>query len=173
MSVEVKSTIDLRLQKNAQQTVNDMLDTEAVRYRATQAALVTMQPDGAIKAIVGGRDYENSQFNRATDALRQPGSAFKPFVYLAALENGFNPNSIVRDGPVSIGNWSPKNYSHKYAGRTTLAPGAGEILQHCAGAPHAPDRAQDDHRDGSPGRNSIEPAGRAVFTTRHQRSDRA
>ena len=119
--IEVKSTIDLQIQKTAQQVVNDMLDNEAVKYRASEAALVTMQPDGALKAIVGGRDYENSQFNRATDALRQPGSAFKPFVYLAALRNGFNPNTIVRDAPASIGSWSPRNYSHRYAGRITLS----------------------------------------------------
>lgn len=118
--VEVKSTIDPRMQKSAQRIVNEMLDTEAVRYRATQAALVTMEPDGALKAIVGGRDYEDSQFNRATDALRQPGSAFKPFVYLAALRNGFNPNTTVHDAPISIGSWSPRNYSHRYAGRTSL-----------------------------------------------------
>ena len=119
--IEVKSTIDLRMQKSAQQIVNNMLDTDAVKFNATEAALVSMQPDGAIKAIVGGRDYENSQFNRATDALRQPGSAFKPFVYLAALRNGYNPNTIISDSPISIGNWTPRNYSHRYAGRVTLA----------------------------------------------------
>jgi len=110
--VEVKSTIDPRMQKSAQRIVNEMLDTEAVRYRATQAALVTMEPDGALKAIVGGRDYENSQFNRATDALRQPGSAFKPFVYLAALRNGFNPNTIVRDAPITIVEYASMTCGH-------------------------------------------------------------
>ena len=79
-----------------------------------------MAPDGAVKAIVGGRDYEVSQFSRATDAMRQTGSAFKPFVYLAALLNGYKPSDVVVDGPVSVGNWSPRNYSGKYAGRTTL-----------------------------------------------------
>ncbi|NJM31334.1 MAG: hypothetical protein HC855_15740 [Rhizobiales bacterium] len=79
-----------------------------------------MSPDGAVKAIIGGRDYEQSQFNRATDADRQPGSSFKPFVYLAALLEGYKPNQTVVDGPVSVGNWSPKNYNGKYAGRTTL-----------------------------------------------------
>lgn len=118
--IEVKTTIDLQMQKSAQQIVNEMLDTEAVPYRASEAALVSMEPNGAIKAIVGGRDYEKSQFNRATDALRQPGSAFKPFVYLAALHNGFSPESIVTDAPVSVGSWSPRNYSHRYAGRTSL-----------------------------------------------------
>ena len=118
--IEVKTTIDLAMQKSAQRIVNEMLDTDAVPYRASEAALVSMEPNGAIKAIVGGRDYEKSQFNRATDALRQPGSAFKAFVYLAALENGFSPESVVHDVPVSVGNWSPRNYSHRYAGRTSL-----------------------------------------------------
>ncbi len=118
--IEVKTTIDLQMQKSAQRIVNDMLDTDAVPYRASEAALVSMEPSGAVKAVVGGRDYEKSQFNRATDALRQPGSAFKAFVYLAALHNGFEPNSIVSDAPVSVGSWTPRNYSHKYAGRTSL-----------------------------------------------------
>ncbi len=118
--LEVKTTIDIGLQKTAQKTVDDMLEQNAERYAATQAALVSMQPDGALKAIVGGRDYEKSQFNRATDALRQPGSSFKPFVYLAALRNGFTPQTIVYDKPVNIGGWQPKNYSRKFRGRTTL-----------------------------------------------------
>ncbi len=118
--LEVKTTVDLKLQQQAQQAINDMLDQYGKVKRVSQAALVSMQPDGALKAIVGGRDYEASQFNRATDALRQPGSSFKPFVYLAALENGYTPRSIVYDKPVRIGNWSPKNYSHRYRGRTTL-----------------------------------------------------
>ena len=118
--IEVKTTIDLKLQQAAQKIVNAVLETEAAALDANQASSVTMTPDGAVRAIVGGRDYEDSQFNRATDALRQPGSSFKPFVYLAALMDGMTPDTIVVDGPVSIGNWSPKNYTGKYAGRTTL-----------------------------------------------------
>jgi penicillin-binding protein 1A len=82
--------------------------------------MVVMEHDGAVRAIVGGRDYGESQFNRAVDALRQPGSSFKPFVYLTALMNGFTPKSIVLDAPITIGNWSPKNYGRSYAGRVTL-----------------------------------------------------
>jgi penicillin-binding protein 1A len=118
--IEVKTTIDLKLQAEAQKVINEAVDIEGPNYKFTQAAAVTMAPDGAVKAIVGGRDYEQSQFNRATDADRQPGSSFKPFVYLAALLEGYRPNQIVVDGPVSVGNWSPKNYDGKYAGRTTL-----------------------------------------------------
>jgi penicillin-binding protein 1A len=118
--IEVKTTIDPALQAASQRIINETLAGDAVSYDATQAASVTMAPDGAVKAIVGGRDYEESQFNRATDALRQPGSSFKPFVYLAALLAGYTPETAVVDGPVSIGNWSPRNYTGKYVGRTSL-----------------------------------------------------
>ncbi|MBM3519380.1 MAG: PBP1A family penicillin-binding protein [Alphaproteobacteria bacterium] len=118
--IEVKTTIDMKLQAASQRFVNEMLQADGEKYNVSQAATITMTPDGAIKAIVGGRDYAVSQFNRATDAERQTGSAFKPFVYLAALLNGYHPGDVVTDGPVSVGNWSPRNYSSKYAGRTTL-----------------------------------------------------
>ena len=76
--------------------------------KASQGALVTMRPDGAVRAMVGGTDYRGSQFNRATQALRQPGSAFKAFVFLAAFENGYVPGNLFVDGPIRIGNWSPR-----------------------------------------------------------------
>jgi len=76
--------------------------------------------DGGVRAMVGGRDYGSSQFNRAVDALRQPGSSFKPYVYATALANGFKPTSIVVDSPVCIGNWCPHNYSGGYSGSMTL-----------------------------------------------------
>jgi penicillin-binding protein 1A len=118
--IEVKTTIDTKLQRASQAVLNEALALQGEQEKFSQAASVTMAPDGAVKAIVGGKDYEESQFNRATDAERQSGSSFKPFVYLAALRAGWKPNQIVVDGPVSYGNWSPKNYSGKYAGRTTL-----------------------------------------------------
>ncbi len=76
--------------------------------------------DGGVRAMIGGRDYGASQFNRATDALRQPGSSFKPYVYATALANGFKPTSVVVDSPVCIGNWCPHNYSGGYSGPVTL-----------------------------------------------------
>jgi len=79
-----------------------------------------MDTDGSVRAVVGGRDYGESQFNRATDALRQPGSSFKPYVYATALMNGFKPTSVVVDSPVCIGNWCPKNYSGGHSGAMTL-----------------------------------------------------
>ena len=118
--IEVKSTADLRMQQAAQRIINEEIENEAPAYNAAQAALVSMELDGAVKAVVGGHHYEDSQFNRATDALRQPGSSFKPFVYLAALMNGYAPDTVVYDQPVSVGNWAPRNYTGKYVGRTNL-----------------------------------------------------
>ncbi|MPZ39102.1 MAG: PBP1A family penicillin-binding protein [Rhizobiales bacterium] len=113
--------IDLNLQREADQAVENMLRQHGREYKTTQAAAVLMEHDGAVRAMVGGRDYGDSQFNRATDALRQPGSSFKPYVYAAALQSGgFKPTSIVVDSPVCIGNWCPKNYSGGYSGRMPL-----------------------------------------------------
>lgn len=118
--VNVTTTIDLKLQRSAQAIVNNILDTQGRPKKARQAALVSMTPEGAVKVIVGGRDYEASQFNRATNAKRQPGSSFKPIVYLMALRQGLTPRTVIVDRPISIGNWSPKNYSHSYRGPVTL-----------------------------------------------------
>jgi penicillin-binding protein 1A len=118
--LEVKTTLDIEMHQAAHRIVNEMLEEEGAALNATQAALVAMEPDGAIRTIIGGRDYVDSQFNRATDARRQAGSAFKAFVYLAALNHGFRPNSIVNDTPVWIRGWSPQNYNRRYSGRTTL-----------------------------------------------------
>jgi penicillin-binding protein 1A len=96
------------------------LRTEGETFRVKQAALVGMEPDGAVRSMVGGRDYGESQFNRATSALRQPGSSFKPYVYATAMMNGFTPESVVRDAPICIGNWCPRNYAGRYSGPVTL-----------------------------------------------------
>ena len=88
--------------------------------KAGQAALVAMRPDGRVVAMVGGIDYKASQFNRATQALRQPGSSFKAFVYLAAMRAGARPDMHVFDEPLVIGDWSPENYSRKFRGLVTL-----------------------------------------------------
>ena len=118
--LEVKTPFRRAIQVQAQKVLNEAVDVEGPPNNFSQAASVTMTPDGAVEAIVGGRNYADSQFNRATDAQRQPGSSFKPFVYLAALQAGYTPSTIVLDGPVSYGNWAPRNYSGGYAGRVTL-----------------------------------------------------
>jgi penicillin-binding protein 1A len=110
----------MKVQKAAEDTVEDQLRQFGRDYHATQAAAVIADLDGGVRPMVGGRDYGASQFNRATDAMRQPGSSFKPYVYTTALLNGFKPTSIVVDGPVCIGNWCPQNYGRSYSGAITL-----------------------------------------------------
>ena len=116
----ILTTLDPRLQAFADSKVALMLDLEGARANVGQAALVAMTPDGAVRAMVGGAGYRETQFNRATQALRQPGSAFKPMVYLAAMEQGFKPEDRFMDGPVSIACWSPKNYEGTHRGMVTL-----------------------------------------------------
>jgi len=116
----VETTVDPRLQVLAERAVTMVLDREGKKKNASQAALVALDGRGAVRALVGGRSYSASQFNRAVTAKRQPGSAFKPFVYLTALENGFSPDSMVLDKPIRIKGWSPKNYNNKYRGEVSL-----------------------------------------------------
>ena len=116
----VRLALDVDLQNHAEQAVQNSLKQYGREYKAKQGAAVLMDVDGAVRAMVGGRDYSESQFNRATDATRAPGSSFKPYVYATALMNGFKPTSIVVDSPVCIGNWCPKNYSGGFSGSMTL-----------------------------------------------------
>ena len=116
----VRTAIDMKVQRAAEDTVENQLRQFGRDYHATQAAVVLADLDGGVRAMVGGRDYGASQFNRAVDAMRQPGSSFKPYVYATALMNGFTPKSIVVDGPVCIGNWCPQNYGRSYSGAVTL-----------------------------------------------------
>ncbi|MDP6572877.1 MAG: PBP1A family penicillin-binding protein [Rhodospirillales bacterium] len=116
----VKTTLDGPLQRTAEAAVGALLEGPGTRAGAAEAALVVLSPDGAVRAMVGGRDYATSQFNRATQARRQPGSAFKPFVYLAGLEAGLTPDSIIEDAPVTMAGWSPRNFDKRYRGPMTL-----------------------------------------------------
>jgi penicillin-binding protein 1A len=116
----VDTSIDLRLQAAASDAIGQTLDESGKKYGVGQAALVAIDPDGAVKALVGGRDYATSPFNRAVNAKRQPGSSFKPFVYLTALEDGLIPETVRVDQPVSIAGWKPQNYGKDYKGPVTL-----------------------------------------------------
>jgi penicillin-binding protein 1A len=116
----VVTTLDTGLQRLAEAEVEGLLAEEGVARDVGQAALVAMEPDGAVRAMVGGRDYGVSQFNRAAQALRQPGSAFKAFAFLAGLERGLAPDSRFVDGPVSVDGWRPGNYEGRYYGPVTL-----------------------------------------------------
>ena len=116
----VRTAIDMNVQHAAEETIENELRQFGRDYHATQAATVVSDLDGGIRAMVGGRDYGASQFNRAVDAYRQPGSSFKPYVYTTALLNGYKPSSVMIDGPVCIGNWCPQNYGHSYSGAVTL-----------------------------------------------------
>lgn len=118
--IVVETTIDLHSQALAARALTATLDAEGPDRGVGQGAIVAMTPDGAVRALVGGRNYATSPFNRAVDAKRQPGSSFKPFVFLSALEAGNFPDSVRIDQPVSIRGWSPENYTRKYLGPVTL-----------------------------------------------------
>jgi penicillin-binding protein 1A len=128
--VTVRTALDSALQARAEEVIEDQLREHGPAYHAKQAAMVVIEPySGAVRAIVGGRDYGVSQFNRATDAMRQPGSSFKPYVYLSAILSGkFKPETIVVDSPVCIGNWCPRNYGGSFAGSLPLATALAKSL---------------------------------------------
>jgi penicillin-binding protein 1A len=119
-SIVVETTIDPKLQSAAEAAIIDELAAKSVKFNVTQGALVAMSPDGAVRAMVGGRNYAESQYNRAVTAKRQPGSAFKPFVYLTAVEAGLTPDTVRQDAPLDLKGWKPENYSHEYFGPVTL-----------------------------------------------------
>jgi penicillin-binding protein 1A len=118
--IVVSTTINSGLQNAGEKALVEELDTKGSKFDVDQGALVAMSPDGAVRALVGGRNYSQSQFNRAVTAKRQPGSSFKPFVYLAALEKGYTPDTLVKDAPLSIKGYNPENYTKEYFGDVTL-----------------------------------------------------
>lgn len=130
-NVIVETTIDAHLQSFAQKAIANGLSTNSKKLGVSQGALVSVDGIGAVRAMIGGRDYGQSQFNRAVKAKRQPGSSFKPFVYLAAMEYGMSPDTVRVDKPISINGWKPKNYSKEYEGpvklRTALAKSLNTI----------------------------------------------
>ncbi len=118
--IVVTTTINLKMQGEAERALTEELNAKGAKFGVEQGALVALDPMGAIKAMVGGRNYADSQFNRAVAAKRQPGSSFKPFVYLAALEKGLTPDTVRDDAPITVKGWSPENYSREYFGPVTL-----------------------------------------------------
>jgi penicillin-binding protein 1A len=126
--VVVLTTIDLKLQRIAERSLDGILAAEGASRKVEEGALVSMTMDGAVRAMVGGRDYGESQFNRASQAMRQPGSSFKPVVYLAAIQEGLHPDDLFEDAPIRIGKWAPANYDGKYHGSVTARQALAESL---------------------------------------------
>ena len=126
--IVVETTIDSRLQGAAEKALVDELAQKGEKFAVGQGAVLAMTPDGAVRALVGGRNYTESQFNRAVAAKRQPGSAFKPFVYLTALERGLTPDSVREDRPLDVKGWRPENYNHEYFGPVTLTRALSQSL---------------------------------------------
>ena len=124
----VDTTVDHRMQMQGERTIRGAIDGQGGKLNVSQGALISIDGTGAIRALVGGYDYSVSQFDRATTAKRQPGSAFKPFVYTAALEMGRTPHSVRTDAPIRIGKWTPSNYDDKYRGPVTLAEALTDSL---------------------------------------------
>ncbi len=116
----VETTLDMRAQTNAESAIVQELNQNAKPLKMSQGALVAFAGDGGVRAMVGGRNYQESEFNRVTDAKRQPGSAFKPFVYLAAMERGETPYSVRVDAPIKVGQWAPQNYDGTFRGAMPL-----------------------------------------------------
>jgi penicillin-binding protein 1A len=126
--LRVETTIDPVLQAAAEKALVDELVQKGQKFDVEQGALVAMTPEGAVRAMVGGRNYAESQFNRAVAAKRQPGSAFKPFVYLTALEHGLTPDTVRDDKPIALKGWKPENYGHQYLGPVTLTQALSQSL---------------------------------------------
>jgi penicillin-binding protein 1A len=124
----VETSIDPGLQAAAEKALVDELALKGGKFDVGQGALVAMTPDGAVRALVGGKNYNESQYNRAVAAKRQPGSAFKPFVYLTALERGLTPDTMRDDKPVAIKGWKPENYTRDYHGPVTLTQALAQSL---------------------------------------------
>ena len=130
--VTIHTTVDLDLQKVGEEAIRDLISQNGKKMDVSQGALVSIDGTGAVRAMIGGYDYANSQFDRASEARRQPGSTFKPFVYLTALEQGRTPDSVRNDAPVRIGKWTPSNYNGKYFGEVTLATALSHSLNSVA-----------------------------------------
>jgi penicillin-binding protein 1A len=124
----VQTTLDPRMQQMAEAAIGDTLARDGAKAAVREGALVAMSLDGAVRAMVGGVDYRASQFNRATQAQRQPGSSFKPFIYVAGLEAGLKPSDHFDDAPIRIGGWRPHDYQNHYRGDVTMAEALAQSI---------------------------------------------
>lgn len=125
--IYVYTTLNQEIQENAEKILRQAI-LSAKNRNVSEGAVVVLDKQGEVKAMVGGIDYRKSQYNRAVSALRQPGSAFKPFVYLTALQNGWKPQDLIEDVPLTIGKWKPENYDKKYHGSVTLSDALAKSL---------------------------------------------
>ena len=125
--IYVYTTLNQEIQENAEKILRQAI-LSAKNRNVSEGAVVVLDKRGEVKAMVGGIDYRKSQYNRAVSALRQPGSAFKPFVYLTALQNGWKPQDLIEDVPLAIGKWKPENYDKKYHGSVTLSDALAKSL---------------------------------------------
>jgi penicillin-binding protein 1A len=116
----IETTLNPKIQSTITTSINNVIEKHGAERNITEGAFVLMRPNGAVVALVGGKNYGNSQFNRATQALRPPGSAFKPLVYLTALEQGWSPQDLIDDSPITNWRYRPKNFGGKYYGEVTL-----------------------------------------------------
>jgi penicillin-binding protein 1A len=126
--IVVETSIDPTMQSAAEHALTETLAQKGEKFDVGEGAMIAMTPDGVVRALVGGRSYAESQFNRALAAKRQPGSAFKPFVYLTALEHGLTPDTVREDGPIAVKGWRPENYEHEYMGPVTLTAALANSL---------------------------------------------
>lgn len=128
----MRTTLDRRLQQAAEQALRAALAGEGAERGVEEGAIVVLDGTGAVRAMVGGESYRASRLNRAAGARRQPGSAFKPFLYLAALERGWTPESPIEDRPIAIGDWRPENFDGRYRGRVSLEEAFAQSLNTAA-----------------------------------------
>ena len=165
--IVVRTSIDAGLQATAEQALDEELAAKGAKANVSQGALVAMTPQGAVRALIGGRNYGESQYNRAVAARRQPGSAFKAFVYLTALEHGLTPDTIRDDRPINVKGWQPDNYGHEYFGARAAGEGAGAVAQLRVGAA---DSGNDAGRGGAhraPARHRLEARAERLDRARH------
>jgi len=129
----VRTTLDTRIQAVAESRLGVLLDGPGAAAGVSQGAVVVLDAaSGAVRAMVGGRDYRSGSFNRAVEARRQPGSAFKVFTWLSALQKGMTPDSMVLDAPIRIGRWSPEDFEHRYLGEITIQEALAQSINTAA-----------------------------------------